>query len=99
MPIFKMPTFKTMLILFETTAKLLQLCLTLCDPTDSSPPGFSVSGQDSPGKNTGAGCLFLLTTAPPGKTQNMSYVCVCVCVCVCVLSHSVMSDSLGSHGL
>ena len=25
-------------------AKLLQLCLTFCDPTDCSPPGFSVHG-------------------------------------------------------
>ena len=25
-------------------AKLLQLCLTLCDPKDSSPPGSSVPG-------------------------------------------------------
>ena len=29
-----------------------QSCLTLCDPMDYSPPGFSVHG-DSPGKNTG----------------------------------------------
>ena len=28
-----------------------QLCLTLCDPLDCSPPGFSVHG-DSPDKNT-----------------------------------------------
>ena len=33
-----------MLILFETTAKLLQLCLTLCDPIDGSPPGSPVPG-------------------------------------------------------
>ena len=26
------------------TAKLLQSCPTLCDPMDSSPPGFSVHG-------------------------------------------------------
>ena len=30
-----------------------------CDPTDCSPPGSSVHG-DSPGKNTGVGCHFLL---------------------------------------
>ena len=35
-------------------AKLLQSCLTLCDPIDGSPPGW-----DSPGKNTGVGCHFL----------------------------------------
>ena len=28
----------------ETAAKLLQSCLTLCDPMDSSPPGFPVPG-------------------------------------------------------
>ena len=36
-------------------AKSLQSCPTLCDPIDGSPPGW-----DSPGKNTGAGCHFLL---------------------------------------
>ena len=36
-----------------------QLCMTLCDPMDCSPPGFSVHG-DSPGKNTGVDCSFLL---------------------------------------
>ena len=34
--------------------KSLQLCPTLCDPIDSSSPGW-----DSPGKNTGVGCHFL----------------------------------------
>jgi len=36
-------------------AKSLPPCPTLCDPIDSSPPGFF-----SPGKNTGVGCHFLL---------------------------------------
>ena len=39
-------------------AKLLQLCPTLFDPINCSPPGFSVHG-DSPGKNTGVGCHSL----------------------------------------
>ena len=39
-------------------AKLLQSCLTLCDPIDGSPPGSHP--WDSPGKNTGVGCHFLL---------------------------------------
>ena len=34
-------------------------CLTLHDPMDCSPPGSSVHG-DSPGKNSGVGCHFLL---------------------------------------
>ena len=36
-------------------AKLLQLCLTLCNPMNCSPPGSSVH-EDSPGKNTGVSC-------------------------------------------
>ena len=40
-------------------AKSLQSCLTLCDPIDGSPPG-TPSPWDSPGKNTGVGCHFLL---------------------------------------
>ena len=38
---------------------VVHLCLTLCNPVDYSPPGFSVHG-DSPGKNTGVGCHALL---------------------------------------
>ena len=40
-------------------AKSRQSCLTLCDPIDGSPPG-SPHPWDSPGKNTGVGCYFLL---------------------------------------
>ena len=39
-------------------AKSLQSCPTLCDPIDGSPPGSRP--WDSPGKNTGVGCHFLL---------------------------------------
>ena len=39
-------------------AKSLQLCLTLCNPIDGSPPGSCPS--DSPDKNIGVGCHFLL---------------------------------------
>ena len=38
--------------------KSLQSCPTLCDPTDGSPSGSP--SLDSPGKNTGVGCHFLL---------------------------------------
>ena len=37
-------------------AKSHQLCPTLGDPIDGSPPGSAVTGTDSPGKNTGVGC-------------------------------------------
>ena len=39
-------------------AKSLQLCPTLCDPIDGSPPGSCP--WDSSGNNTGVGCHFLL---------------------------------------
>ena len=41
-----------------TAAKSRQSCPTLCDPIDGSPPGSHP--WDSPGKNTGVGCHFLL---------------------------------------
>ena len=40
-------------------AKSLQSCPTLCDPIDGSPTG-SPHPWDSPGKNIGVGCHFLL---------------------------------------
>ena len=40
-------------------AKLLQSCPTLCDPRDSSPTRLP-RPWNSPGKNTGVGCHFLL---------------------------------------
>ena len=43
----------------SAAAKSLQSCPTLCNRIDGSPPGSSVPG-DSPGKNTGVGCHFLL---------------------------------------
>ena len=46
-----------------------QSCLTLCDPIDYSPPGFSVHG-DSPGKNTGGGCHALLQGIFPIQGSN-----------------------------
>ena len=54
-------------VLWILCAKCLvaQLCLTLCDPMDCSPPGSSVHG-DSPGKNTGVGCHALLQEIFPG---------------------------------
>ena len=46
-------------------AKSLQSYLTLCNPMDPSLPGSSVlgiigQGQNSPGKNTGVVCHFLI---------------------------------------
>ena len=43
-----------------SAAKSLQSCPTLCNPIDSSQPTRLPSPRDSPGKNTGVGCHFLL---------------------------------------
>ena len=42
---------------YAAAAKLLQSCLTLCDPIDGSQPGLP---WDSPSKDTGVDCHFLL---------------------------------------
>ena len=103
-------------------AKSLQSCLTLCDPTDSSPPGSSVPGilqartlewvaisssdawkwklkvkslscvqllatpwtvahqapppWDSPGKNTGVGCHFLLQCMKVKIESEVAQLCL-----------------------
>ena len=46
-----------------------QLCPTLCDPMDCSPPGSSVHG-DSPGKNTGVVCHALLQGSSQCRDQT-----------------------------
>ena len=50
-------------------AKSLQSCQILCDPMDCRPPGSSVCG-DSPGRNSGVGCLFLLQRLFPTQGSN-----------------------------
>ena len=46
-----------------------QLCLTVCNPMDCSPPGSSVHGI-LPGKNTGVGSHFLLQGIVPTQGLN-----------------------------
>ena len=50
-------------------AKLLQLCLTLCNRMDCSLSGSSVH-LDSPGQNTGVGCHALLQGIFPTQGSN-----------------------------
>ena len=48
-------------IVYAAAAKLLQSCPTLCDPIDwTMQPTRLPRPWDSPGKNTGVGCHFLL---------------------------------------
>ena len=58
-------------------AKLLQSCPTLCDPTDSSPPGSHP--WDSPGKNTGVGCHFLLQCMKVKSESEVAQSCLTLC--------------------
>ena len=49
---------------FQVLYLVAQLCLTLCNPVDCSPPGSSVHG-DSPCKHTGVSCYALLQEISP----------------------------------
>ena len=51
--------WRSLFYLMHACAKLLQLCWTLCNPMNHSPPGSSVHG-DTPGKNIGVGCHALI---------------------------------------
>ena len=53
------PHTHTLSIFFIRGGLVAKSCLTLCNPMYYNPPGFSIHG-DSPGKNAGVGCHFLL---------------------------------------
>ena len=53
------PLLPCIYLLLKVKESVAQSCLTLCNPMDCSPPGFSVHG-DFPSKNTGVGSLSLL---------------------------------------
>ena len=55
-------------------AKSLQSCPTLCNPIDSSPPA-SPCPWDSPGKNTGVGCHFLLQCTKVKSESEVTQSC------------------------
>ena len=55
-------------------AKSLQSCPTLCDPIDSSPPGFPVPGILQ-GKNIGVGCHFLLQCIKVKSESEVAQLC------------------------
>ena len=54
---------------------LLQLCPTLCNPIDGSPPG-SPSPWDSPDKNTGVSCHFLLQCMKVKSESEVAQSCL-----------------------
>ena len=55
-------------------AKSLQSCPTLCDPIDGSPPGSRP--WDSPGKNTGVECHFLLQCMKVKSESEVAQSCL-----------------------
>ena len=58
-------------------AKSLQSCPTLCDATDGSPTGSHP--WDSPGKNTGVGCHFLLQCKKVKSEIEVTQSCPTLC--------------------
>ena len=58
-------------------AKSLQLCLTLCDPIDE--PTRLFRPWDSPGKNTGVGCHFLLQCMKVKSQSEVTQSCPTCC--------------------
>ena len=58
-----------LLTIYPCVCLVAQLCPTLWDLMDCSPPGSSVCG-DSPGKNTGVGCHALLQGIFPTQGSN-----------------------------
>ena len=55
-------------------AKSLQSCPTVCDPIDGNPPG-SPRPWDSPGKNPGVGCHFLLQCTKVKSESEVTQSC------------------------
>ena len=54
-------------------AKSHQSCLSLCDPIDGDPPGSRP--WNSPGKNTGVGCHFLLQCMKVKSESEVTQLC------------------------
>jgi len=60
------------------TAKSLQLCPSLCNPIDGSPPGFPVPGILQ-ARTTGVGCHFLLQCMKVKSESEVTQSCPTLC--------------------
>ena len=60
-------------------AKLLQSCPTLCDPIHRRQPTRLCRPWDSPGKNTGVGCHFLLQCMKVKSESEVAQSCPTLC--------------------
>ena len=67
-------------MLAAAAANSLQSCPTLCDPKDGSPPAawWLPRPWDSPGKNTGVGCHFLLQCMKVKSESEVAQSCLTV---------------------
>ena len=63
-------------LLINSAAKSLQSCLTLCNPVD---PTRLHHPWDSPGKNTGVGCYFLLQCLKVKSESEVTQSCPTLC--------------------
>ena len=70
---FNKISYQTCLPPAAATAKSLQLCPTLCDPIDGSPPGSPVSGILQ--ARTGVGCHFLLQCMKVKSESKFAELC------------------------
>ena len=60
----------------NAAAKSLQSCPTLCDPIDIWQPTRFPRPWDSPGKNTGVGCHFLLQCMKVKSESEVTQLCL-----------------------
>ena len=77
--------------IYAAAAKSLQSCWTLCNPIDGSPPG-SPRPWDSPGKDTGVGCHFLLQRTFPTQGSNSG-----LPHCRQTISRSALNNPMPGH--
>ena len=75
---------------FMCVCLVAQSCPTLCNPMDCSPPDLSVHG-DSPGSNTGVGCLcYSLSSSHSPLPLPVSTVhCLCLCLYSCLANRFI----------
>ena len=64
--------------MFAAAAKSLQSCLTLCNPHRRQPTRLP-HPWDSPGKNTGVGCHFLLQCMKVKREGEVVQLCPTLC--------------------
>ena len=71
---FKCHSIQSVYLFPVAAAKSLQSCPTLCDPIDRQPARLPCP-WDSPGKNTGVGCHFLLQCMKMKSEREVAQLC------------------------